>query len=72
LNPRPQARYRQFYILSLAIWFDSVHANRRAGTKRVTLVLAPVKVTLTGTILCNLPHSSQPCGFEPLHRQRGV
>jgi len=72
LNPRPQVLYRQFYILSLAVWFNPGHANRRAGTGRVTLVLASCKVTLHDTILCNLPHSSQPCGLEPLHRQRGV
>ena len=52
MNPRPQALYRQFYILSLVICFNPGHANRQAGTRRVTLRLMLRKVTLRGTIPC--------------------
>jgi hypothetical protein len=41
-NPRPQALYRQFYILSQAVCFNRSAASRRAAPRRVTydLVLA--------------------------------
>ena len=53
LNPRPRTLYRQFYILSLIIWFNSLSANRQADKKRVTYRLILCKVTLQSTILVN-------------------
>jgi len=38
-NPRPQALHRQFYILSLVVWFNFASTNRQAPAKRVTLDL---------------------------------
>jgi len=49
-NPRPQALYRQYYMLSQVIWSNRFHAGRQAGKRRVTLVLIPQQVTRYGTI----------------------
>ena len=52
LNPRPQALYRQIYILSQVVRFDRLPANRRADKRRVTYFLAFRKVTLRRASSC--------------------
>jgi hypothetical protein len=42
-NPRPQAFYRQFYILSQAVCFNRSAASRRAAPRRVTYDLVPAQ-----------------------------
>ena len=52
LNPRPQALYRQIYILSQVVRFDRLPANRQADKRRVTYFLAFRKVTLRRASSC--------------------
>ena len=44
-NPRPQILHRQFYILSLVVWFNVQHTNRQAVCTRATLRLILRQVT---------------------------
>ncbi len=40
-NPRPQALYNQFYILSPVFCFNRTDADEHASLRRVTEFLAP-------------------------------
>ena len=44
-NPRPEALYRQFYILSAAICFNLYDADAHAADRRVTYFLTFDQVT---------------------------
>ncbi len=74
-NPRPQVLYRQFYILSLMIWFNRTTAHRQAVLRRATYCLMPCKVTLRDTIslymtLRRLAPSGP--GKEPVQSPAGI
>ncbi len=70
-NPRPQALYRQFYILSLVILFNLTHANRRALVRRVTYCLALAQSNPAQHDLVN-DSASSPCGLDPAHEKAGA
>ena len=69
-NPRPEVLYRQFYIFSVAIWFDLTDADTHAAIRRVTYYLTSGQVTRPEAISCIWPYV--PCGLPQERNSVGI